>query len=74
MFIKGLKYIIPCQSRLLHQSIDSLIKEHYRTLLNTMQSCLKDSRMPVSDERAKQAFFELQNVVHELHIRKLPSK
>jgi arginyl-tRNA--protein-N-Asp/Glu arginylyltransferase len=74
MFIKGLKYIIPCQSRLLHPSIDSLVKEHYQTLLNTVQNCLKDNRMSISDERAQQAFSELQNIVHELHVRKLHRK
>jgi hypothetical protein len=74
MFIKGLKYIIPCQSRLLHPSIDSLVKEHYQTLLNTVQNCLKDNRMSISDERAKQAFSELQNITHELHVKKLPRK
>jgi len=74
MFIKGLKYIIPCQSRLLHPSIDSLAEEHYQTLLNTVQNCLKDNRVSFSDERAKQAFPELQNITHELHVKKLPRK
>jgi hypothetical protein len=30
--------------------------------------------MSVSDERTKQTFSELQNIVHELHVRKLTRK
>ncbi|CAF4213153.1 unnamed protein product, partial [Rotaria sordida] len=32
IFIKGLKYIPPCQSRFSRQSIDDIVNEQYKTL------------------------------------------
>ncbi|CAF1563214.1 unnamed protein product, partial [Rotaria sordida] len=44
-FIKGLKYIPPCQSRFLRQSIDNIVNEQYKTLRSIVQGCLEDHRV-----------------------------
>ena len=44
MFINGLKYVIPCQTRFSRQkSIDDTIAELYETLSTTVKECLKDN-------------------------------
>ena len=44
MFIKGLKYILPCQNRLSsRKSIDTMITEQYQAISATVKSCLQDN-------------------------------
>ena len=53
MFIHGLKYVMPCQSRLSRQSIDDRVTEQYESISTTVQSCLRDHQMSTPDDRAK---------------------
>ena len=71
MLIKGLQYIIPCQSRFLHRTNEQRIKEQYEMLVNTVTNCLRDNCMSASDRRAQEAFSELKTIVHELYVKKL---
>ena len=74
MFIKGLKYIIPCQSHFLHQSIEQNINEQYQTLLTIVKNCLQYNCMSASVQRSQQTFPELKSIMHEVHVKKLPRK
>ena len=74
LFIKGLKYILPCQSRLCaRRSIDSIIHEQYETIASTVKSCLQDNGILSGDPRGKQAFSILERTIHEFYSR-LPPK
>ncbi len=60
MFIKGLKYIIPCQSQFLYQAIEQRVNEQYQSVLTIVQNSLRDNCMATSDQCAQQAFPELK--------------
>ena len=60
MFIHGLKYVMPCQSRFSRQSIDERVTEQFESISTT-------------DDRAKQAFSALKDLLYKLH-SKPPSK
>ncbi|UJR34495.1 hypothetical protein I4U23_021903 [Adineta vaga] len=64
MFIKGLQYVIPCQSRFRHRTNKQIIQEQYEMLLNTVTNCLRDNCMSASDKRAQEAFSELKKFHH----------
>lgn len=72
MFIKGLKYIIPCQSQFSKKTMDERSQEQYQAFITVIKSCLRDNQMSESDERARQAFAELQQLNHDLHLRTMP--
>ena len=72
MFIRGLKYIIPCQSRFSRQSVDELVTQQYQSISTTVKNCLQDHRMSITDERAKHAFSALQCLLYELHSQPVP--
>jgi hypothetical protein len=74
MFINGLKYVIPCQSRFGRKSIDEIISEQYQNLSTIVKDCLKDNRVLITDERAKQAFQVLEHIFHECKSKKLSKK
>ncbi|CAF4639698.1 unnamed protein product, partial [Rotaria sp. Silwood2] len=61
MFINGLKYIIPCQSRLYRKSIEQLVTEQYQSISTT-------------DERTKQTFQALEYLLHDLYSKPLTKK
>lgn len=65
MFINGLKYIIPCQNQFSRKSVDIIINEQYENLCTIVKNCLKDHRMSITDERAKQAFQALKHILYE---------
>jgi hypothetical protein len=71
MFTNGLKYIIPCQSRFSRQSKKKTIKTAYETVLATVKTCLDHNHMSITDQRAKQAFPELERIIHDLHRKPL---
>lgn len=73
MFIHGLKYVMPCQSRFSRQSIDERVIEQYESISTTVQNCLRDHHMSTTDDRATQAFSALKDLLYKLH-SKLPSK
>jgi hypothetical protein len=74
MFINGFKYIIPCQSRFSRQSIDQIITEQYQKISSKVKDCLQDHRIPIADERAKQAFSGLERIFNEFQLQKLSKK
>ncbi|CAM4844554.1 unnamed protein product [Rotaria magnacalcarata] len=59
MFIKGLKYVIPCQSRFSRKPIEQIVNEQYQNISTIVKNCLKDHCIPTTDTRVKQAFQEL---------------
>jgi hypothetical protein len=71
MFIRGFKYIIPCQSRFSHQSIDDIITEQYQKISSKVKDCLKDHRIKIVDEQATQAFSTLKRIVNEFQFQQL---
>ena len=72
MFIHGLKYVMPCQSRFSRQSIDERVTEEYESISTTVQSCLRDHQMSTTDDRAKQAFSALKCILKECHSKRVP--
>ncbi|CAF4461879.1 unnamed protein product, partial [Rotaria sp. Silwood2] len=74
MFIKGLKYIPPCQSRFSRQSVDAIVNEQYKTLRSVVQGCLDDHGMQIVERREKEGFPSLKRILHELQSKKLPRR
>ncbi|CAF5052148.1 unnamed protein product [Rotaria magnacalcarata] len=74
MFIKGLKYVIPCQSRFSRKPIEQIVNEQYQNISTIVKNCLKDHYIPITDIRAKQAFQELKCLLSELYSKSIPRK
>jgi hypothetical protein len=75
MFTNGLKYVTPCQSRfVLRRSKKKTAKTQYETILNIVKKCLDSNQMSITDERAKQAFSELEIIIYDLHRKPLSRK
>ena len=74
MFINGLKYVIPCQNRLSSKSMGTITSEQYQNLCAIVKNCLKDHRMSITDERAKQAFQALGRLFDDYQQKKLSRK
>lgn len=74
MLINGFIYIIPYQSRFSRQSIHQIITEQYQNIASKVKDCLKDHRIPIIDERTKQAFSALEHIFFELQSQKLSNK
>ncbi|CAF1417784.1 unnamed protein product [Rotaria sordida] len=72
IFIKGLKYIPPCQSRFSRQSIDDIVNEQYKTLRSIVQGCLDDHHVQLIEPREKEGFPCLKRILYELQSKKLP--
>ncbi|CAF1440615.1 unnamed protein product [Rotaria sordida] len=72
MFIKGLKYIPPCQSRFSRQSIDDIVNEQYKTLRSIVQGCLDDHRVQLIEPHEKEGFPCLKRILYEFQSKKLP--
>ena len=72
MFIKGLKYITPCQSRLCsRQSLEEITTEQYQNISSIVKNCLQDNGIFVGDPRARQAFTALESIFNELYSKPL---
>jgi hypothetical protein len=74
IFINGLKYVMPCQSRFSRKSIDDLITEQYQTISTTVKDCLKDNGLLITNERTSQAFQALEHIMNECKSKKLSKK
>lgn len=70
----GRKYITPCQSRFSRQSKDKLIQKEYERILNATKRCLNNNHTSATDQRAKQAFQELEQIIKDLYSKPLSSK
>lgn len=75
MFINGLKYIIPCQNQFSkQQSIVELITKQYDKISTTIKNCLCDHQISTIDQRAKQAFQALKDILCKFQSKQLPRK
>ncbi|CAF4347784.1 unnamed protein product, partial [Adineta steineri] len=74
MFINGLKYIFPCQSRFSRKPIDDIITEQYKNVSTIVKDCLQDNRISTTDQLAKQAFQALELIFHEYQSKNVPKK
>ena len=74
MFINGFQYIIPCQCRFSRTSIDQIIAEQYQNVSTIIKDCLKDNRIPITDQWAKQAFSALESIFKELQSRRISTR
>ena len=74
MLINGFQYIIPCQCRFSRTPIDQIIAEQYQNVSTIIKDCLKDNRIPIADQRAKQAFSALESIFKELQSRRISTR
>ncbi|CAF5138169.1 unnamed protein product [Rotaria sp. Silwood1] len=74
ILINGRKYIIPCQSRFSRQSMNEIAQSEYDRISNTTKKSLDSNQMSITDERAKQAFPELEQIINDIYSKPLPSK
>ncbi|CAF4806580.1 unnamed protein product, partial [Rotaria socialis] len=74
MLKNGRKYIIPCQSYFNRQPRNDLAKKEYERISNITKECIGKHQMSITDERAKQAFPELEKMIQELYTKPLPRK
>ncbi|CAF2729183.1 unnamed protein product [Rotaria sp. Silwood2] len=72
MFINGLKYIVPCQSRLSSKTVEQNVSEQYQSISTTIKNYLRDHRISTADQRIKEAFHALQLILLELQSKKVP--
>jgi hypothetical protein len=72
MFINGLKYIIPCQSRLCsRKSMDDIISEQYRNMSTIIKDGLQDNGIFTGDPKSRQAFSTLAHILKEIYSKPL---
>ena len=71
MLTNALKYITPCQSRFFRRSKKKMIETEYNTISAIVKNCLDSNQMSITDERAKQAFSELEHIIDDLHRKPL---
>ena len=74
MFIKGLIYITPCQSRFSRQSIDQIVTEQYTALCSTIQSCLDDHQVIARSPHERDALPALKRLLQAIQTKKLSYK
>jgi len=74
MFIKGLGYVKPCESRFSRQSIDDIVDEQFTQLCTTIKNCLEDHAEIASKPEYKEAFPALKEMLYQLQSEKLPYK
>ena len=72
MFINGLKYVIPNQSRLCTRSpLKETLTKQYERLSATVKECLKDNRIRATDAHAQQAFSTLERLFYEFQSKRI---
>jgi len=52
----GHKYILACQSRFSHLSVDIIIQKEYQKLVQLFTTGLNDDHMSTADQRSKEFF------------------
>ena len=72
MLVNGLKYIIPCQSRFSRTSIDQILTEQYQSISTTIENCLRDHGIPITNQSIRESFQKLQTNLHKLKSNKMP--
>lgn len=74
MLIKGFKYVPLCQYRFARKSIDELVTEQHHSLSITIKNCLNDFQISTIDERRRQAFQVLRQLLFECYSKSIPKK
>ncbi|CAF4568315.1 unnamed protein product, partial [Didymodactylos carnosus] len=74
IFMNGLQYITPCQSRFSPKSIDEIVRIEFERISAPIKECLGKNQMSITDGRANQAFSELERIIYELYTKPLPPK
>ncbi|CAF3076450.1 unnamed protein product [Rotaria sp. Silwood2] len=74
MLIKGVKYIILCQSRFSKASTDTIVKQQYTSISAAVQQCLDDHGAVAWEPEEKEAFPVLNRLLHQLQSKPLPRK
>ena len=74
MLINGFQYIIPYQCRFSRTPIDQIIAKQYQNVSTIIKDCLKDNRILITDQRAKEAFSALECIFKELQARRISTK
>jgi hypothetical protein len=69
---KGLKYVPPCQNRFSSQSIDDIITREYQNIVQGFENGLNKYQMSISDQRAKDFFTSIENLLRQLYTTPLP--
>ncbi|CAF1393010.1 unnamed protein product, partial [Didymodactylos carnosus] len=75
MLMKGLRYIIPCQNRInQRRSKTKSAKMQYDIISNSIKKCVGDNQTSITDQRATQAFTELEHLIYQLYKKALSNK
>jgi len=70
----GPKYVPPCQSRFPHQTIDKIITREHDNIVKCFKKGLNNNYMSCSDQRAKEFFSAMENLLRQLYTTPLPPK
>lgn len=70
--MKGLIYIIPCQSRFGKKSIDTIVNEQVTTVSGPVKGCLADHGWLPREPKDKEAFPSLKDRLYQLQSKQLP--
>ena len=68
----GPKYIAPCQNRLSRQSIDDIIIREHVNIVEAFKIGFTKNQTSASDQRAKDFFISIENILHRLYTTSLP--
>jgi hypothetical protein len=74
MFTNGLKYVTPCQSRFSRRSKKKMIENEYEAMSKVVKKCIDQNQTSITDDRAKQAFSELEHLINDLYRKPLPRR
>ena len=70
----GPKYVPPCQSRFSRRPIDKIITREYKNIVQCFQNGLTQNCMSYSDQRAKEFFVDVENLLRRLYMTPLSPK
>ena len=71
LLMSGLTYIIPCQSRFSRKPLKDIVQTAFQRIAASVKECLGNNQMSITDERAKKAFAELEQIVSNLYSKPL---
>lgn len=67
----GPKYIPVCQSHFSHLSINRIIEQEYEKIIAGFTKGFNDNCMSATDQRAKEFFAAIKDLLHQLHSKPL---
>ncbi|CAF4171925.1 unnamed protein product, partial [Rotaria sordida] len=70
----GPKYVPPCQSRFSNGTIDKIILHEYNHIIQSFEKDLTKNCISASDQRAKDFFTDIENLLRRLYTNMLPPK